>query len=119
MDRVSISDLRVETRVGVTKEERAQPRTVVICCDIWTDLLRAGSSDELGDTVDYHSVIVEVADLVRSTEAKLLEHLAERIAALITALHGVRAVTVEVTKESPPMAEDVRAVSVTIERPAG
>ncbi|MDP9226569.1 MAG: dihydroneopterin aldolase [Actinomycetota bacterium] len=119
MDRISISDLRVDTRIGVTEEERAEPRTVVIRLDIWADLDRPGISDELGDTVDYHSVTRDVADLVRSTEAKLLEHLAERIAALITGINGVRGITVEVIKESPPISEDVRAVSVRIERLAG
>lgn len=119
MDKISIRDLRVQMRVGVTAEERAHPQTVIISVDMWSDLVVPGKTDELSDTVDYHAVTVAVAELVRSTEAKLLEHVAEKIAASIGAIEGVDGVSVEVTKESPPIPEDVRAVSVKIERPAG
>jgi dihydroneopterin aldolase len=118
VDRISIRDLRVDIRIGVTEEERATPRSVLMSVDIWTDTTSAGKSDELSDTVDYHTATVEIATMVRSTEAKLLEHVAEEVASLVRRLPGVDGVTVEVTKESPPMNEDVRAVSVRIERPA-
>ena len=117
MDRISIHGLKVETRVGVTEEERAQPRPVVISIDIWADLIPAGKSDDLGDTIDYDAAASEVARLVRSTQAKLLEHLADKIATVIGAIEGVNGVSVEVTKESPPTTEEVKAVSVRIERP--
>jgi dihydroneopterin aldolase len=119
VDRISIRDLRVDMRIGVTEEERATPRAIVIAVDIMTDLVSAGESDELTDTVDYHAATVAIATMVRSTEAKLLEHVAERIASLVGGLPGVDRVAVEVTKESPPIAEDVQAVSVRIERPPG
>jgi FolB domain-containing protein len=117
-DRISIHDLRVETRIGVTDEERATPRTVTISVDIWADLRGPGKSDDLADTVDYHSATVGVADMVRSMEANLLEHVAEKIASFICEMPGVDGATVEVTKEAPPIAEEVRAVSVQIERAA-
>jgi 7,8-dihydroneopterin aldolase/epimerase/oxygenase len=118
MDRISIKDLRIGTRIGVTEEERAEPQKVVIDIDIAADLTRAAASDHLSDTIDYHAVTVQVAELVRSEETDLLEHLAAKIATLIGSLDGVDGVTVEVSKESPPIPEDVGAVSVTIERPA-
>ena len=118
MDRISIRDLRVETRIGVTDEERATPRTVVICVDIWADLHSASKSDELADTVDYHTATVEIADMVRSSEAKLLEHLGHKVAEQVGALPRVERVAVEVIKEFPPIEEDVGSVSVRIERQA-
>jgi dihydroneopterin aldolase len=118
VDKISIHDLRVEMRIGVTEEERAAPRPVLISVDMWADLVSSGQSDELSETIDYHAVTVAIAELVRATEAKLLEHVAEKIAALIGTFGGVDGVSVEVTKESPPIAEDVRAVSVKIERPS-
>jgi dihydroneopterin aldolase len=118
IDRISLHDLRVETRIGVTDEERATPRTVTISIDIWANLEPPGKSDDLADTVDYHSATVGVADMVRSMEAKLLEHVAEKVASFICEMEGVDGATVEVTKEAPPIAEDVRAVSVKIEREA-
>jgi dihydroneopterin aldolase len=119
VDRISIHALRVETRIGVTEQERAEPRALRIDIDIWADLDRPGASDDLADTIDYHSVTTRVAKMVASMEAKLLEHVAGEIAALIVAIEGVDGVSVEVTKEAPPIAEDVNSVSVRIERPAG
>jgi dihydroneopterin aldolase len=118
-DVIRIRDLSVETRIGVSDEERAHPRRVTINADLYTDTKRAGGSDDLGDTVDYGKAVTEVAALVRSTEARLIEHLAEQIAALLSGFKGVDGVTVEVVKDSPPVDEEVKAVSVVIERPGG
>ena len=117
MDRISIRDLRVEGRTGVTAEERATPQPLIVNIDIATDLKKAGESDDLADTVDYGAVTSDVARLVRSTETKLLEHLAERIAAHISSLKPVERVSVEVMKMNPPIGEDVGPVAVWIERP--
>lgn len=118
MDVITIRDLRVETHIGVTKEERARSQTVAINVDIETDLTRAGITDDINDTVDYDDVATRVGDLVRSSEMQLLEHLAEKIASLVSADPRVTGVTVEVAKERPPIGEDVGAVIVTIERPS-
>ncbi len=116
-DVIAIKTLRVETRIGVKEAERAAPRTVTINIAISTDTSAAGRSDDLGDTVDYAAVIEEVAALVGGREFRLLEHLAEEVAGLVAAKIGVRAVTVEVEKDDPPVAASVGAVAVKIERP--
>jgi dihydroneopterin aldolase len=118
VDRITVRDLRVETRVGVTDEERARPQPVVVDIDIDADLSAAGASDELADTVDYDKVVTEVASLLRNSKSRLLEHLAQQIATEIMRLQGVQAVTVEVSKESPPVSEDVRRIGVRVERSA-
>ena len=116
-DLVRIRDLRVKTRVGVTPGERANPQIVVIDIDIQADLGAAGASDDLTDTVDYSAVSQAVAELVSSSECKLLEHLAAKVAELISTFSGVNGVTVEVAKEAAPMPVDVGRVSVRLERP--
>ena len=116
-DVIRIHDLRVPTRIGVGDDERAQPRDLLINVELRTDTTAAGVSDNLADTINYHEATSAVADLVRSTEARLLEHLAERIAELLRGKYGKVGVTVTVAKENPPIEEDIQAVSVTIERP--
>jgi dihydroneopterin aldolase len=118
-DRIEIKDLRVMARVGVSDAERAVEQLLVINIVIESDLQRAGASDELRDTVDYARITLETAELVRTTETKLLEHLAELIAASVGANDGVESVAVEVSKASPPIDEDVGSVGVRIERRAG
>lgn len=108
--------LRVPAVVGVTDAERERPQTVVVRIELEVDARAAGASDDIGDTVDYGRAAVRAADAVRSGEAKLLEHLAERIAGELVGMDGVAGVAVEVEKEKPPIPEDVRAVAVRVER---
>jgi dihydroneopterin aldolase len=116
-DRIAITRLRLPTKIGVGDQERATFQNVVLNLEIETDTARAGATDELDDTVDYHRAVRVVADLVRGSETKLLERLAERVATALLELEGVSGVVVEVGKEPPPVEEDVDAVSVRISRP--
>jgi dihydroneopterin aldolase len=118
-DVIRIHDLRVNTRIGVGEDERAHPRGLLVNVELRTDTTAAGVSDDLADTINYHEAASAVANLVRSTEARLLEHLAERIAELLREMYGKVGVTVTVAKEHPPIEEDIQAVSVTIERDGG
>ena len=116
-DRIAISRLRVPARLGVAEEERAESQMLVLNLEIEADLARAGQTDTLEDTVDYHRAVSLVSDVVRQSEAHLLEHLAQRVAAALLDIEGVRGVTVEIAKEPPPIEEDIRSVSVRIHRP--
>lgn len=116
-DVIAVRDLRVLTRIGWRDEERAQPREVRIDLELHTDTRRAGAGDDLADTVDYHAVVVDVADFVRGSETRLLEALAEKIAHRCLAHDGVEAVSVEVAKPHPPIEEDLEHVAVRIHRP--
>jgi len=116
-DRIAIRGLRVPTRIGVTDEERAREQIVVIDVELALDLATAGRTDDLSDTVDYDRLTWEIAGLVRASEVKLLEHLAETVAQRVCTVKTVDRVTVEVMKESTPVSEDVGAISVRITRP--
>ena len=116
-DRIRITGLQVDTRIGVPDEERSRPQRVSIDIELAADLSAAGKSDDLADTIDYGRVVTEVAELGRNSEAHLLEHLAEKIAASLGTITGVTGVTVEVSKLSPPITEDAGPISVRIERP--
>jgi dihydroneopterin aldolase len=116
-DTISIRGLRVQTRIGVSDDERAATRGLTVNVDLGTDTRRAGASDDLSDTVDYGKAAEEIAELVESSETKLLEHLAERIADHFSAMNGVKSIIVEVVKDDPPIDADVREVAVRIERP--
>ncbi|HEV2756899.1 MAG TPA: dihydroneopterin aldolase [Actinomycetota bacterium] len=115
-DHILVSGLRVETRVGWTDEERARPQTVLIDLDMETDVAASAASDDLADTIDYGTVIAEVADYVGGRETKLLERLAGEVAEMVAARNGVKRVTVEIAKEVVPVPQDVARVAVRTAR---
>jgi len=115
-DHILIYGLRVEARVGVGEQERSRPQWLVANIDIAIDLAAAGESDDINDTVDYGVLTTEIADLLRGTETRLLEHLAEKVVALIAPNKAVVGVTVEIFKEAPPIAEELGGVAVRLER---
>lgn len=117
-DRILVSGLRVETRVGWTDEERARPQVLLVDLDVETEVSAAANSDDLADTVDYGSLISEVARYVSSQEARLLERLAAEVAEMVSAMKGVKSVSVEIAKEVVPVPEEVGRVAVRVVRPS-
>lgn len=115
-DRISVTGLLVETKIGITEKERSRPQDVVIDLDIVTDLHRAGETDDLEHTIDYDSLVSGIAAMVRASECKLLEKLATKIADEVSAKIGVSGVTVRVMKQHVPVNEEVSGISVYIER---
>lgn len=116
-DRILIRGLRVETRIGWTDEERNEPQTVLVDLDVEIDATAPARSDDLADTVDYGAVISEVARYVSSREERLLERLAAEVAEMVSAMNGVKRVSVEIAKEVVPVPEEVGRVAVRVERP--
>jgi dihydroneopterin aldolase len=113
-DAIVIRGLEVETRVGVTPEERARPQVVVVDIDIAADLSRAAASDELAETIDYSAAVSRVAETIAGSETRLLEHLAGKVISVLSRMDGVEDVTVQISKRPPPVAERVEAVAVRI-----
>lgn len=117
MDRIVVEGLIVPMRVGVTDEERREPQDVRLDLELHLPLAAAGRSDDLAQTVDYSAVTGEIARLVSGLEARLLEHVAERVAEALLRSPGLERVTVRIAKVLPPVPERVEAISVRIERP--
>jgi 7,8-dihydroneopterin aldolase/epimerase/oxygenase len=117
-DRILISGLRVETRVGWTDEERAAPQFVLVDLDVEVEVAQSAESDDLADTVDYGAIVSDVARHVAAREARLLERLAAEVAEMVSAMNGVKRVSVEIAKEVVPVPEEVGRVAVRVERPA-
>lgn len=120
-ERIILTGLRVQTRVGWTESERATPQLVLVDIDLTLDAATAGSTDDLADTVDYSSLARRVADLVSGTPRRLLETVAADVAADVLRHARVDAATVTVHKPRAPLpvAVDDVAVAVTRHRRSG
>lgn len=95
-DEIIISGLKVETYIGVPEEERATPQTLEL--DLVLSTNPFPSADEIDRTVDYHAVCTLVRKFAGEGERKLIETLAQEVAALILENFAVQTVELEIRK---------------------
>ena len=100
-DRIVLSDLRLVGTHGVSDEERARPQEFVVEIECPTDARAASARDDLADTVDYGRLREAAAAVIEGPPRKLVETLAEEIAARALDAARVPWVRVRVTKARP------------------
>jgi D-erythro-7,8-dihydroneopterin triphosphate epimerase len=113
-DQIHIRDLLLRCILGLRDWERRQPQDVILNIDLYTDLLKAGKSDRIEDTVDYVAIKKKVIDLVESSSFLLMERLAQRVADVC--LEDGNVARVRVVLEKPGALRFARTVSVEIMR---
>ena len=111
IDHIHIEQLEVHGRVGVLDSERAEPQRLSLNVTLWPKI--AEMHDNIANTVNYSVVAERVKEFVRRHDYKLIETLAEKIAAHLLARFNLRKVEVEVRKFVLP---DANYVSVTAVR---
>jgi dihydroneopterin aldolase len=118
MDRIRLNGMVFYGYHGVLAEERALGQRFVVDVELRLDLRAAGTSDDLGDTVNYTRVYTAAREVVTGPPCQLIEAVAERIAGRVLAEHPqVESVTVRVRKPEVPIPGSVLASSeVWIER---
>jgi 7,8-dihydroneopterin aldolase/epimerase/oxygenase len=113
MSKITIVDLEVNYRVGVTEQERAQPQRLLLTVEMDLDFSVAAVSDRMERTINYQAVADELLKFGEGRSWKLLEKLVTNIAERIVTQYGPEEVMVEVKKFSIPQA---RHVSVSVSR---
>ena len=114
MDKIFLSDLRIETVIGLWDWERKIRQTVSIDLEMSADIRKAASSDSVEDTLNYKLVAKRLQQFVGDSSFKLVETLAENIAAIVRDEFDVAWVRVKVNK--PGAIRGARDVGVIIER---
>lgn len=89
MDIIFLRGLQIETIIGVYEWERDIKQLVVLDLEMATDIRKAADTDEIEYTVDYKAVSKRLISFVESSEFRLVETLAEKIAATIASEFGV------------------------------
>ena len=113
-DRIFLRGLEVECIIGFIEWERRIRQTVVIDVELPVDCARAAQSDDVADTLDYKKVAKRVIAFVESSEFKLVETLAQRLAMLVLGEFGLEWVRLSINK--PGAIRGSRDVGVAIER---
>lgn len=114
--RVFVRDLVLVCRIGVGKEERARPQRVRLDLDLLVEEGSGPVDDALESVVDYSALVRRARAVVAQGPVRLVETLAERLAAAAWFDPRIRRVRVRV--EKPDVITDAGAVGVEIERVA-
>jgi dihydroneopterin aldolase len=111
-DRILLSDMVFHGYHGTLPAENELGQPFVVSVELRLDLRPAGNSDDLTKTVDYGEVHRLARDIVQGPPVRLIETLAERIAAGALDEHpAVEAVKVRVAKPHVRLGDTVLAGS--------
>lgn len=117
-DRIVLSGMRFFGHHGVFAEETRLGQAFVVDVELYLDLAPAGNGDDLTLSADYGAVYTRVKTLVEGPPFRLIEALAEAIAAAIV-LPPVQEAVVRVHKPQAPIPGAFADVMVEIRRGAG
>ncbi len=107
MDRILVTGLSLQARVGLTAAERRKRQQIRIDLELSLDLRPAGRRDEMHRTIDYAAVAAQTKQTAAARSYRLAEALAEAVAEVLLKRFRPRAVRVQVKKFSVPGTESV------------
>ncbi len=114
--RIILRGLEAYGHHGDLPAERTLGGHFVVDLEMVTDTAKAARSDRLKDAVNYVTVEALARQMIERRRYRLLETLAERLAAALLKQAGVQQVTVRVTKR-PPLPH-LQGFTVEVTRPA-
>jgi len=114
MDTIFLSEVKVQTKLGVPEWERMTPQTIILDIEIGYDLSKACQSDDVNDTIDYGAVVSRVRDTLQENSFQLVEKLAEHLCQLI--LKEFNALSVKIKVAKPTILPGLKALGVIVER---
>ena len=114
MDQVIITDLVARGIIGIRDWEREKPQEMLINIVLFTDLHKAGESDDIQDCLDYSLIAKKILVHAETARRLTVEALAADLAGLC--LEDTRVQKVRVRVEKPAAVRFSRSVGVEIER---
>ena len=116
MDKVIIKEAQFMCNIGVSKEERAKKQNIVVDVELFLNLEKASSTDDIKHTINYSEIHSLMKDIAEEKEYKLIEALAENIAKEILNKFSVKKVRVRIKKPEALANRNVKYVAVEILR---
>lgn len=110
---IHIEQLRISARVGVPDVERAAPQRLALNITLWPNESWRDLEDDISRTVNYSTVAHVVEEFVKNRCDKLIETLADQVAAHLLRSFPIKQVRIELRKFVLAKAE---FVSVTLTR---
>ncbi|SNR62888.1 dihydroneopterin aldolase [Methylobacillus rhizosphaerae] len=114
MDIIFLSEVKVQTHLGVPDWERLTAQTIVLDIEIAMPDSGSCQTDDITDTIDYGVVVARIRETLAERSFKLVEALAEHICQLILQEFNSPWVKIKVAK--PGILPGLKALGVVIER---
>lgn len=114
MDKVFIKDLLVRGIIGINDWERENRQDILINVTLFSDLIKAGESDNIEDSPNYRTVAKKIIAHVEKANRYTVEALASDISKLCLEDKNVQKVIIRV--EKPGAVRFSRSVGIEIER---
>lgn len=119
VDKIILQGMEFYGYHGVLPEENELGQRFFVDLELGLDLKKAGITDDPAHTVSYAEVFEVAREIVEGKSRKLIEAVAEDIAAAVIKRFPVRQVTVKVKKPSAPVPGHFSYMAVEITRHAG
>ncbi|MCI8335821.1 MAG: dihydroneopterin aldolase [Peptococcaceae bacterium] len=107
MDKIILPQMEFMACHGVYAVEKKQPQLFRVRVTMEMDLMAAGLSDDLNDTVNYGETYLRIKKLVEENTFDLIEKLAAEIAQLVLQEKPVKSVTVQVEKAAAQVTPEI------------
>ena len=114
MDIIFISELRIETLIGIYEWEQQVPQTIQLDLEVGLSGQHAARSGRIGDTIDYSKVVERIERLLKEQHFMLLEKAAESIADVVMGEFGAPWIRVSIAKLGA--LRNVKRLGIVIER---
>ena len=116
-DEIRIELLEVYAYHGVFPEEKKKGQTFLVNAVLYTDVRRAGRSDQLAQSTDYGDVCCFITEWMENNNCNLLEAVAERLTqAVLLKYDLISGIDLEIRKPEAPIKQPFGCVSVRIHR---
>ena len=67
MDKIILTELKIETVIGIWEWEKRNPQTILIDLEMQTDIKKASETDSIEDALDYKAITKLIANNKAST----------------------------------------------------
>ena len=114
LDRIFITDLRVEAIIGILPHERVTAQPLVLDLELAADIVTPAASGDITDALDYKALSDALRAFVAASEERLIETLAERICTFVRTEFGVP--WLKLVLHKPDALEGATDVGVILER---
>ena len=114
MDIIFISELKIETLIGIYEWEKTVPQTIQLDLEVGLRCEHAAKSGRIDDTIDYSRVVGRIEQLFKERHFQLLENAAEGLAEVILREFKAPWLRLSIAKLAP--LRNVKRLGITIER---